>query len=481
MSFSNTVVKGLLWSSFEKLSVQTIQFIIGIILARLLNPSEYGIIGILLVFISFMQVFIDSGFSKALIQTKDKSKIDYSTVFFTNGIISVFCFLILWFSSSLLADFYNNKALIIYSRVIGLVLFFNALYVIPNTILTIKLDFKALAKINFLANLISGIIAIILAYFDYGVWALIWQQVIRAIILVYLSWFFVRWKPLFVFSTDSFKRLFAFGSKLLYASLLGIIVNNFTNLFIAKLSSTKNLGYYTRGTQFTDVVYGTTSSVLDSVLLPVFSKSQNDLPLLVSYFKSFIRSVSLVIVPIFFMLAFISKPLVILVLTEKWLPVVPIMQVFCFARLITIIAGLNITVLYAIGRSDLVLKQQMLKIIIRVVFLVLALKFGLFYIAIAELLSTIVHFFINTYYPGKIMKINSVIQLKEITPIFFAGGMMMLFVWIVTYFLPKDLLIVQLVTAAVVGVISYLFMIKTFKVREYQLLLSKVKVILNKN
>lgn len=481
MSFSNTVVKGLVWSSFEKLSVQIIQFIIGVILARLLTPSEYGIIGILLVFIALMQVFIDSGFSKALIQTQDRSEVDYSTVFFTNGLISIVCYVILWFGAPWIADFYNNPELIIYARVIGFVLFFNALFAIPNTILTTHLDFKILAKINFAGNLISGVIAILMAYYGYGVWALIWQQIIRAVLLVLLSWLFVRWKPLFVFSKESFKRLFAFGSKLLYASLLGLIVNNFTNLFIAKLSSTKDLGYYTRGTQFTDVVYGTTSSVLDSVLLPVFSKSQNDLPLLVSYFKTFIRSVALLIVPIFFLLAFVSKPLVLLLLTEKWLPVVPIMQIFCFARLITIIAGLNITVLYAIGRSDLVLKQQVIKIIIRVVFLALALKFGIIYIAIAELLSTIVHFFINTYYPGKIMKINAGVQLKEMMPIALAGGVMMLAVWGATYFVPNNLWIVQLIITAIVGVITYLWMIKILKVHEYQFLWSKLKELVRRN
>lgn len=481
MSFSNTVVKSLLWSSFEKLSVQIIQFIIGIILARLLTPSEYGIIGILLVFIAFMQVFIDSGFSKALIQTQGRTEIDYSTVFFINGLISVVCYVLLWLGAPLIADFYNNLELIHYMRIIGLVLFFSALFVIPNTILTIHLDFKILAKINFAGNLLSGVIAIFMAYYGYGVWSLIWQQIIRAVLLVILSWVFVRWMPLFVFSKESFKRLFAFGSKLLYASLLGMIVNNFTNLFIAKLFSTKDLGYYTRGTQFTDVVYGTTSSVLDSVLLPVFSRSQNDLPLLVNYFKIFIRSVALLIVPIFFLLAFMSKPLVLLLLTEKWLPVVPIMQIFCFARLITIIAGLNITVLYAIGRSDLVLKQQVIKIIIRVIFLALALKFGIIYIAIAELLSTIVHFFINTYYPGKIMKISAGIQLKEIMPIVLAGWMMMIAVWVANYFVPNDLLIIQLVITSVVGIISYVWMIKMLKVEEYQFLWSKVKELVKRN
>jgi O-antigen/teichoic acid export membrane protein len=469
------------WSMLERLSVQVVQFIIGIILARLLTPTEYGLIGILLVIIAFMQVFIDSGFSKALIQKQDRSELDYSTVFFINGLISIVCYIFLWFGATWLADFYNNSQLINFTRLIGLVLFFNALFAVPNTILIIHLDFKALAKINFTGNLISGVIAIFLAYYGFGVWSLIWQQIIRALLLVLLSWFLIRWKPLFIFSKESFKILFAFGSKLLYASLLGVIVNNFTNLFIAKLSSTKELGYFTRGTQFTDVIYGTASSVLDSVLLPVFSNSQNDLPLLVRYFKTFIRSVALIMVPLFFLLAFVSKPLVVLLLTEKWLPVVPIVQIFCFARLITIIAGLNVTVLFAIGRSDLVLKQQVIKIIIRVVFLVFALKFGIIYIAVAELLSTIAHFFINTYYPGKIMKINAIEQIKEMLPIALAGGVMLMAVWSATYFVPNNLWLVQLVTSGIVGIISYVWMIKILKVQEYQFLLSKVAELVKRN
>lgn len=480
MSFSNIVIKGLIWSSFEKLSVQIIQFIIGIILARLLTPSEYGIIGVLLVFLAFMQVFIDSGFSKALIQKQDRSELDYSSVFLINLLISIICYILLWFGASWLADFYNNSQLIDYTRLIGLVLLFNALFAVPNTILTIHLDFKVLAKINFTGNLISGVIAIFLAYYGFGVWSLIWQQIIRAAILVLLSWMLLRWKPLFIFSKESCKGLFAFGSNLLYASLLGVIVNNFSNLFIAKLCSTKELGYFTRGTQFTDVIYGTSSSVLDSVLLPIFSNSQNDLPLLVSYFKIFIRSVALIMVPIFFLLAFVSKPLVVLLLTEKWLPVVPIMQIFCFARLITIIAGLNITVLYAIGRSDLVLKQQVLKIIIRFVFLALALKFGIIYIAIAELLSTLVHFFINTYYPGKIMNINAGVQLYEMLPIVFSGGIMVLVVWAVSFFVPNDLFFLQLLVSGIVGMITYLSIIKVFKVKEYGILCLKLSQMVNR-
>lgn len=465
----------MVWSSIEKISIQIIQFIIGIILARLLSPSDYGIIGILLVFISFMQVFIDSGFSKALIQKQNRTETDYSTVFFINCLISVFCYISLWISAPIVADFYNNYEIINYTRAIGLVLFFNALYAVPNTLCTIDFNFKALAKINFFANLVSGIVAILMAYYGYGIWALIWQQGIRAVLLVILSWLMLRWKPLFVFSKESIGGLFAFGSKLLYASLLGVIVNNFTNLFIAKLSSSKDLGYFTRGTQFTDVIYGTTSSVLDSVLLPVFSESQNDLPLLVSYFKTFIRSVAIIVLPIFFLLAFSSEPLVLLVLTEKWLPVVPIMQIFCFARLITIIAGLNITVLYAIGRSDLVLKQQLIKMIIRVIFLALALKFGIIYIAVAELLSTIIHFFINTYYPGKIMKINACSQLKELLPIAFAGSVMVLVVWGATYFVPNNLLMIKLVSIGIIGFSSYLGMIRMLKIEEQQLLWSKAK------
>ena len=475
MSYSNTVAKGLIWSGFEKLSVQIIQFVIGLVLARLLTPSEYGIIGILLVFIAFLQVFIDAGFSKAIIQKKDRTTEDYSTVFYFNGIISIVSYLLLWFTAPLIAKFYDNIQLVEYIRVIGLTLFFNALIAIPTTMLTIDLNFKVLAKVNALGNLLSGLIAIMMAYYGFGVWALVWQQVIRAVLLAILIWLFVRWKPQYVFSTSSLKSLFSFGSKLLYSSLISMVVNNFTNLFIAKLSSTKDLGYYTRGTQFTVVVYGTASSVLESVLLPVFASIQDNLEKIEEHFKTIIKSVYLLIFPIFMLLAILAKPLVLFLLTEKWLPVVPIMQVFCFARMITIISGINVTVLYAIGRSDLVLRQQVFKILIRVIFLVIALPFGIFYIALAELLSTIVHFFINTYYPGKIMKLNSRQQIKQLVPVSITGVGMMIVSYGVTLIVPAQYLLVKLIAASMMGILSYYLLLRLFKIKELTLLTTKMK------
>lgn len=480
MSYSNKVVKGVVWSSFEKMSVQIVQFIIGVILARILTPNEYGIIGILLVFIAFLQVFIDSGFTNALIQSQTRTEADFSTVFFFNAGISIFSYLILWVCSPYIANFYDNSQLIEYIRVLGVVLFFNALFAIPNTILIIDFNFRTLAKINFLATIVSGLIAVGMAYYGYGVWSLIWQLLLRSIIIVFIAWFLIKWRPVFIFSINSFKRLFSYGSKLLYSSLLGMIVNNFANLFIAKLLSTRELGYYTRGTQFTDVIYGTTSSVLDSVLLPAFSQVQNNITLLEVQFKTIIKSVSIILVPIFFLLAILAKPIILLLLSAKWLPVVTIMQIFCFARLISIISGVNVTILYAIGRSDLVLKQQVLKIFIRVSFLILALQYGIIFIAFAELVSTLIHFFINTYYPGKIIKISGIKQLKEIAPIVFSGAIMMSATYGLTFIIPDNLLVIRIIATTIVGITIYISMILLFKVKELSFLLDKAKEMIKK-
>ena len=412
-SFNSKLLGGMLWSSLEKFSVQGVSFVIGIILARLLTPKEYGTVGLLLVFISFSQVFIDSGFGAALIQKQDRSQNDINTVFTFNFLVAILCFIIIWFIAPGIAAYYEIQELTKFVRFLSFTLFFQAIGLIPQTLLTIDMNFKSLAKVNILATVLSGIIAIYLAYNDYGEMAIIWQTILKTLIISIIIWFFVKWRPNFSFVKTSFKNLFSFGSKLLISSLLNSIVNNITSLFIGKYLSVRSLGYYTRGSQFSDMIFGSVYSIYNSVLLPSLSSIQNNRELLVSQTRNIIKISSVIVFPFFAFLAVTSKPIIILLLTEKWLEAAPIMAIICIARAITIISGVNINLLYAIGRSDLVLKQQYYKLSIRIIFLLISLKFGIIWIAIAELLATIVHFFINTYYPGKIMQYGALKQISD--------------------------------------------------------------------
>lgn len=467
------MIIGVVWSAFERLSVQGVQFILGIVLARILTPTEYGTIGLLVVIISFMQVFVDSGFSKALIQKQERTQADLSTVFYFNVLISIICYVLLWFAAPFIAGYYENESLIILMRVLSLSLLLGALFSVPMTLFTITLDFKSIARTNLIATVLSGVVGVLMAYKGYGVWALVFQTILKSAFTVIMMWYQTKWKPSLIFSKKSFKSLFSFGSKLLFSSILNTAVNNYANLFIAKFTSIKDLGFYTRGTQFADMAYSTFNSVLNSVLLPSLSSIQQDRVMLVRLTKATIKSASLLSTPLLIGLAVIAKPLVLVLLTDKWLMAAPIMQILCIARLITIISGININVLYAIGRTDLALRQQYIKLIVRVVLISLAFKYGILIIALAELTSTIIHFFINTYYPSRILQYGSFKQIKDLLPIFFASLLMALAMYIPIYFIESSIL--KILVSTVLGVVIYWRLVLLFKIPEFYELIKRLK------
>ncbi|APA65501.1 lipopolysaccharide biosynthesis protein [Maribacter sp. 1_2014MBL_MicDiv] len=468
MSFGKKMFHGLAWSAFDRVSMQIVQFFIGIILARILTPKEYGVIGILLVFIALANVFIDSGFTKALIQKKDRNETDISTIFFFNIGISIVCYLVLWFASPLISEFYQETTLTPLLRALALTLLINSVYAVPTTLFTIQLDFKTLTKINFIATIISGIVAIYMAYKGFGVWALIIQALTKSILMAILVWFFSRWRPQLIFSKKSFKQLFKFGSNLLISSLLNTFVNNISSLFIAKLISTKELGYYTRGTQFSDFTFGMVNSIIERVLLPGLSIVQDQREILIDHTRKILKSTALLIIPIFLFLTVMAKPIIVILLTDKWLPAAPIMQFFCLARMITILSGINVNLLYVLGRTDLALKQQYLKIAIRIVLLLVGLQFGIFFVALGELISTCIHYFINTYFPGKIMKYGAFSQIKDLNKIIIAGVIMAVASFTVTQVFES--LILQLSLASLIALLSYYASIKILKIREFNMI-----------
>ncbi len=463
----------MIWSSLEKFSVQGVSFAIGIILARLLTPKEYGTVGLILVFISFSQVFIDSGFGAALIQKQDRNEKDINTVFTFNFIVALICYAIIWLIAPLISSYYHIEELVYFIRVLGITLFFQAATSIPQTLLTIKMDFRSLAKVNIIASVFSGVIAIYLAYHEYGEMAIIWQNILRTLIITVLIWFFIDWKPKFSFFKKSFFTLFSFGSKLLISSLLNNILNNVSSLFIGKVLSVKSLGFYTRGTQFSDMIFGSVYSIYSSVLLPSLSSIQNDKELLIKETRNIIKTSSVLIFPLFTFLAVTSKPIIILLLTEKWMEAAPVMAIICVARAITIISGVNISLLYAIGRSDLVLKQQYFKLTIRIVFLLISFKFGIIWIALAELLATLVHFFINTYYPGKYMNYGALSQINDAkTPILVSTVLSLITLFCHEY-IPNNLL--KIFLSMFVFSIVYYCTLKFFGLRELDKLIAKFK------
>lgn len=403
------------WTSLEKFGSQAVQFVIGIILARILSPRDYGVVGILLVFTAVAQILIDSGFTKALIQKNDKSKKDVSTVFTFNLIISITIYTILWFSAPVISEFYDEASLVPLLRVLSLVLISNALFAIPNTLLSIDLNFKTIAKINASAILLSGLFAVFLAYNDFGVWSLVLQYLSRSVLLLIFFTISNSYKYKIYFSKDSFNQLFKFGSNLMISNLLNVVVGKFSSLFIAKVVSTTDLGYYTRGMQFPDVAIGTLGAILDTVLLPSLAKNK-DKTSLKSEFERVIVLLHLITLPITIILAVLAEPIVLLLLTKKWIAVVPILQIYCVSRYFNNLISINVNIMYVLNKTNLVLRQHYIKIALRVILIIIALPFGIVYIAAAEAITSIMHYLINAYYPGKFLNSGIKKQLIGLYP-----------------------------------------------------------------
>lgn len=478
MGLGDKMFKGVAWSAIERISIQAIQLIVTIFLARILTPTEYGTIGILYVFIAISMVFIDSGFTKALIQKKNRTENDISTVFLFNVLVSLLAYLLLYFTAPYISIFFETSELTLLLRILALSLIINALFTVPTTLYTIKFDFKNLTKINFAAAIVSGVVAILMAKNGYGVWSLVGLTLVRSTIAAILTWVWLKWRPNWVFSSKSLREMFSFGSKLLISSLLNVAVNKSYDLAIVKTSSKSDLGQYTQGTKYTDVIFNIMNTILDRVLLPGLTEIQDQHDLLISHTRSIIKSTALFIIPVFLLLAVTAEPLIQILIGDKWLPAVPVMQIFCIARMITVISGININLLYVIGRTDLALRQQYVKIVVRIIFLVIALKHGIIFIALAELCTTVIHFFINTHYPGKIMKYGAFKQIKDITPVFTAGLIMSLAVWFLLLFVENNWL--KLVVSPIVAFPIYFGFIRLFNVQELNQLIKKGKDLLSK-
>ena len=458
MSLSNRMFKGALWTAADRFSTQILQFVLGIILARILSPTEYGTYSILLVFTAISQVFINSGFAAALIHKQDRNQNDISTVFVFNTIVSILCYIMIWFASPFIAEFYKIVELESLIKALGVTLVINAMFVVPSTLLRIKLDFKSFTIINFIANLFAGTIAIYYAYNGYGVWSLIIQAIVRSIITLFLTWYLAKWLPKWIFHKDSFKTLFKYGSNLLVSSLLNRVVSDFSSLYIGKLLSAQSLGYYNRGTQFSDFAFVSLNSILTGVLFPGLATVQHNRVLLTSHLKKIIKLASFITVPVFFGLATLAKPLVLFLLTDKWIDAVPIMQIMCIGRLITIVCGINTSMLTIIGRTDLLLRQQYLALSIRIIGIVLAIKYGIIWVAISEVTSTAIHFFINSYFPGKLLSYGAYEQIKDNFKFYINGIIMTIIVYVIIVMINEN--IFKLIIGSITGTLIYILLSK---------------------
>ena len=407
---------GVVWSALERFSLQGVQFVINIIMARLLLPSDYGIIAMLAIFLQISQTFVDSGFTNALIQRKERTEVDFATVFYFNIVIGIVFYGVLYFSAPWIADFYHMPVLVPVTRVIALNLIISALSAVHKTKLTIAIDFKTQAKASLTAASISGGIGIWLAYVGFGVWALVVQTLMNALLLTLLLYYFLRWKPLWVFSTASFKRLFSFGSKLLVSGLIHTVYHNMYALVIGRKFSAQDLGYYTRAEQFAIFPSSNLNAIIARVAFPVLSDIQDETERLAEAYRKYIRLSSFIIFPLMFGLAALAKPVIVLLLTEKWLGIVVLLQILCFDWMFDHLSVINLNLLYVKGRSDLALRLEIVKKIIATSILFLSIPFGLIGMCCGRVLYSLVATYLNTYYTKSLIGLSLRKQLNDIIP-----------------------------------------------------------------
>ena len=472
-TLKQATTKGLFWSSVERFSNQGVQFVFSIILARLLSPSDYGIIAMVTIFFAVAQSFVDSGFSNALVRKTHRVEEDLSTCFYFNIGVGIIAYIVLFLIAPLVANFYNQPILSPIIRITGLEVMLNSLCVVQQALFTIKIDFKSQAKITLSATVISGIVGILLAYQGYGIWALVWQGVASSIVRMGLLWLMSKWRPRTGFSKSSFNYLFGYGSKLLASGLLDTIYNNIYPIVIGKFYNPAQLGNYSRALGWAQLPSANITSILQRVTFPVLSAIQDDTLRLQNSYRRLLKLSAFIVFPLMMGLAAIASPLIRVILTAKWDGCVLYLQILCFALMLYPIHAINLNLLQVKGRSDLFLRLEIIKKIIGVVILIITIPLGITAMCLGMVFSSIICLIVNTYYTSRFIDVGLLTQLKDLRIILINSLVMGGGIYILTSFI--DIEGLKLVMGIVIGFLLYFIGSFYFSKAELQEVISLIK------
>ena len=454
-SLKQATTKGLFWSSVERFSNQGVQFIFSIVLARLLSPSDFGIIAMITIFFAVAQSFVDSGFSNALVRKTDRRDEDLSTCFYFNIAVGFAAYIVLFLIAPLVANFYNQPILSPIIRITGLGVVLNSLCVVQQALFTIKIDFKFQAKVTLSATFLSGIVGIILAYQGYGVWALVWQGIVLSLVRMGLLWLMSKWRPKTGFSKSSFDYLFGYGSKLLVSGLLDTIYNNIYPIVIGKFYTPAQLGNYSRALSFAQLPSSNITSILQRVTFPVLSTIQDDMSRLQTNYRRLLKLSAFIVFPLMMGLAAVAFPLIRIVLTPKWEGCSFYLQIICFALMWYPIHAINLNLLQVKGRSDLFLRLEVIKKIIGVCIMCITIPLGIMAMCIGMVIFSVIALFINTFYTGKLIHVGCFEQMKDILPVLIVSLLMFFVVYFTTLFFTNDF--AKLIVSTSLGFVVYIF------------------------
>jgi O-antigen/teichoic acid export membrane protein len=413
---NNKVFKASLWNVFDRIFSQTIRFILNIILARILFPSDYGLIGMLAVFIAISQSFIEGGFINALIQKQNRTEKDFSTIFFFNIITSLFLYIVLFLAAPYVSEFYNEPSLKKLMRVLTISIVFSAINVVPISKLHIKLDFKKLAKVTVGSSSISSVCSIYLAYKGFGVWTLVFQNIFSVILQSIILFVIIKWKPKFVFYKSSFVDLFSFGSKILTVNLFDRLIKNLYFIIIGKYYSVDQLGFYTKAEQYSQLPSSNIAGVFKNITFPHMCEIKDNLEQLKLYYAKTIMLSCIITFPILFFISFFSESIIVYTLTEKWISASPFLKLIAISGLIYPINFLNTNLLLAKKETALYLYSEAIKKILIIVLLILTVKQGIIIIIYGQIIVAFLSLIVNFIFTNKIINYSLIKQFQDIIP-----------------------------------------------------------------
>lgn len=477
-SLKKKTLGGFIWRFAERCGAQGVQFVVSIILARLLMPEAFGTISLMMVFINILSVFIDSGMGSALIQKKDADDLDFSTVFYFNLFMCSFMYLILFLCAPLIAEFYNNSELTLLVRVIGLSLLFSGVKSIQQAYVFKNMLFKNFFFSTLIGTVISAVVGITVAYKGYGVWALIFQNLTNNVIDMIIIWCLVKWRPKWMFSFERLKGLFSYGWKLLASALLDTGYNQLRALIIGKVYSTADLAYYTKANNFPSIIITNVNSSIDSVLLPSMSSVQDSVESVKGMTRRAMKTSTYVMAPLLMGLAACGQSVISILLTDKWRPSYPFMVIFCITYMFYPVHTANLNAIKALGRSDLFLKLEIIKKVVGITAILITFKISVMAMAYSLLVTSVLSQIINSWPNKKLMNYSYIEQLKDILPGILLAAFMGGCVYCVNFLHLNNWL--TLIIQVPLGAVIYIGLSALLKLESFTYVFNMVKPFINK-
>ena len=476
---NKSFINNFIWRFAERCGAQLVTFIVSIVLARILTPEDYGVVALATVFTSILQVFVDSGLGTALIQKKNADDLDFSSVFYFNFVVCIVLYIIMFFTAPFISVFYNDSSLTSIVRVASLTIVISGVKGIQQAYVSRNMLFKRFFFATLGGTIFSAFIGIGLAYAGFGVWAIVAQQLSNTAIDTLILWITVKWRPKKMFSIKRLKELLNFGWKLLVSSLFNTVYNNLRNLIIGKYYSSADLAYYNQGDKFPNLIVTNINSSIDSVLLPTLSSAQDEKNRVKSMTRRAIKTSTYIMAPLMMGLAFCATPIVRLILTEKWMPCVPYLQIFCITYMFWPIHTANLNAINAMGRSDYFLKLEIVKKAIGMLLLLSTMHFGVMVMAYSLLVTTVTSMIINSWPNKNLLGYSLKEQIIDIFPGIFLALLMGLAISLVRLLALPD--IVTLAFQIPLGAMIYIGLSYVFKIEPFEYLLNMVKSTLKKN